>query len=291
MSFNKENICLSENLLFIVVRLESSKSNGKSVGTGFLYNYERSLFLVTNKHVIKDAKEGHFTMTKASTDSGKWDPIIGQGVVFDFTEDEFIGHPDPNIDVAVANITQKINKAKEEGNAVYCYAVENDIIPTKEQIEKYIRPLEDIVFIGYPRGIWDYINLLPVIRKGITATPYYYDFLGENKFLVDASVFPGSSGSPVFIYYSGSYSDKKGNLYEGNMIFFLGILAQGFTRDVEGEIKVKSIPTMEVPVAISKQMIDLGIVFKASTIIEAVTYYVSMADGTESSWENKLPRA
>lgn len=272
---------LGDQLLFTVVRLEGKTSVGTSVGTGFLFQYKNRVFLVTNKHVVNGAIQGKYTMLQANTTSEQWEPIIGQGVAFDFLVTDFIGHPDPNIDVAVANISARLNKAKEDGNPVYCLRVESDIIPTPEQIDKFISPLEEIVFIGYPNGIWDYKNLLPIIRKGITATPYYYDFLGEKKFLIDASVFPGSSGSPVFIYYSGGYPDKEGNLYAGNRIFFLGIIAQTYHRQEEGEIQVRNIPTVDVPVAVSRQMIDLGIVIKATAIIETMDYFLSIVEQQE----------
>ncbi|WP_113671911.1 S1 family peptidase [Vallitalea guaymasensis] len=268
---------LGEKLLFTVVRLEGKTTNGTSVGTGFLYEYKNRLFLVTNKHVVNGVLDGYYTMMRADTTEEFWNPIIGQGVKFNFKASDFIGHPDTKVDVAVANISLKVGEAKEEGNPVYCLRVDNSIIPTEEQVEKFISPLEEIIFIGYPNGIWDFQNLLPIIRKGITATPYYYDFLGEKKFLIDASVFPGSSGSPVFIYYSGGYPDKMGNLYDGNRIFFLGIVAQTYQKDEEGEIHIKKLPVVEIPVAISKQMIDLGIVFKASTIIETMDYYLKIA--------------
>ncbi|MFR3321383.1 MAG: hypothetical protein ACLTSZ_09905 [Lachnospiraceae bacterium] len=79
----------------------------------------------------------------------------------------------------------------------------------EEQIE-YFAAIEDITFIGYPSGLYDSVNKLPIIRQGITATPIWNQFNGENVFLIDAGVFPGSSGSPVFIYNHGSYPTKDG---------------------------------------------------------------------------------
>ena len=151
-----------------------------------------------------------------------------------------------------------------------------DMIPTQEIIDKFISPIENVIFIGYPSGIWDSKNLFPIVRKGLTATPYYIDFLGEQKFLIDASVFPGSSGSPVFAYSSGSYSDKHGGLYFGDFVQFLGIIAETFHRQDEGDIIIKNIPTKDVPFSISKQMIDLGIVYKAITIEQTIQHYFSV---------------
>ena len=143
------------------------------------------------------------------------------------------------------------------------------LIPSKETLEE-LDALEEIIFIGYPSGIWDRKNLLPIVRKGITATPIAVDFDGERKFLVDASVFPGSSGSPVFLYNAGSYHDKKSNLVVGSRLLFLGILTSVFYTKEENEIRLVPAPTVDRPVAVSRQMIDLGVVYKWNLIMETV---------------------
>jgi len=94
--------------------------------------------------------------------------------------------------------------------------------------------IEDIVFLWYPNDIGDDINNLPVTRRGITATPFAVDFCGEKQFLIDASVFPGSSGSPVFIYKSESYSTRSGGLVVGSQLDIVGIVSPVFYRRAEG---------------------------------------------------------
>jgi V8-like Glu-specific endopeptidase len=58
--------------------------------------------------------------------------------------------------------------------------------------------IERIIFVGYPNGMYDRKNYTPILRQGITATPFHLDYDGLPAFLIDASVFPGSSGSPVY---------------------------------------------------------------------------------------------
>ena len=41
---------------------------------------------------------------------------------------------------------------------------------------------------------------MPILRRGTTATPIALNFEGRPEFLIDAAVYPGSSGSPVFVY-------------------------------------------------------------------------------------------
>jgi hypothetical protein len=274
---------LSEQLLYITVRLEGVTDHGTSVGTGFLYGYKNRVFIVTNKHVISGVKNGFFVLRKAQVSDGKKTLIAGQGYSVTFSEAAFIGHPSPSIDVAVMNVSLIISNLEAAGNLVYWKNISGDNRPKSEDIEKFISPLEEVIFVGYPSGIWDTTNLMPIMRKGITATPYYIFFQGEPKFLIDASVFPGSSGSPVFIYYAGTYPDKAGNAYIGNRLFFLGILAGVFYRTENGEIKMKEAPTTNIVVTEIHQMIDLGVVFNDSTIVECMDHYLEIAEATPKS--------
>src|SRR5690606_30221987 len=107
---------------------------------------------------------------------------------------------------------------------------------------------------------------LTLCRRGITATPIGIDFMREPKFLVDASVFPGSSGSPVFLYNSGSFAQKAGGTVIGSRVMFLGVIAAVFLQEDTGEIRIADAPTAAVPIAVIRHMINLGIVFKASTV-------------------------
>ncbi|WP_187805032.1 serine protease [Aquipseudomonas alcaligenes] len=270
---------LAEQLLYLTVRLEGATKAGTSVGTGFLYMHKERLFVVTNKHVVAGVVAGNFVLRKAVIKDGEKVVVPGEGYTIPFNEANFIGHPSAAVDVAAMNISKIITDLEAAGNQVLWKNIVNETSPKAEDIEKYIGPVEDVVFIGYPSGIWDSKNLLPVVRKGITATPYYVPFQGEPKFLIDASVFPGSSGSPVFIYYAGSYPDKAGNLYAGSRAFFLGILAQVFQRTEQGDIKIKEVPTAQVAIAEVQQMIDLGIVFNDSTVIECLSNYLAVVGG------------
>jgi hypothetical protein len=74
----------------------------------------------------------------------------------------------------------------------------------------------------------------------------------------------------VFLYNAGSYADKKGNLIVGSRLLFLGIISEAFYRQDENEIRLVSAPSVDRPVAVSKQMIDLGVVFKWDLIAETV---------------------
>jgi hypothetical protein len=166
------------------------------------------------------------------------------------------------------------------GEEVYYSCIDFELIPTAEQLEE-LDALEEVVFVGYPSGLFDSVNLLPVFRRGVTATPLQIDHNGRPLFLVDASVFPGSSGSPVFIYNLGGYGSRKG-LHTGTRLFFLGIIAEVAYRLEEGSLEFRSIPTAHIPVIVTREMIDLGVVFKARTVVDTVQGLLSALEAEGS---------
>jgi len=80
--------------------------------------------------------------------------------------------------------------------------------------------------------------------------------------------YPGSSGSPVFIYNEYGYSGRRGNIIMGRRIIFLGILYAGAQHQIEGEIQVKKAPIARRQVAISNIPNNLGYIIKAERIYE-----------------------
>lgn len=266
---------IAEQLFFTTVRIDTITTNGEiGAGTGFFFSHNVAglyyPFVVTNKHVVMDMREGRFLFLKRKDRL----PLLGDGFTLNVNpnvwSDMWFGHPEPNVDIAVFPLLPLLNFAKQQhGTDLFWRPVETDMIPTPEQIEK-LDALEPVAFIGYPNGIWDKKHLLPVARRGTTASPIEVDFEGKPQFLIDASVFGGSSGSPVFIFNQGSWAEKNGYLFAGSRLLFVGVIAAAFFRTNLNQIIPVPIPTQIQPMAQQQEMIDLGIVFKARTVVETI---------------------
>lgn len=278
-------VSVIEQLLFSTVRIETVSHSGLSgSGTGFIYTQylpdgKTALFVVTNKHVIASAEEMCITFTKTESESNK--PVLGDVIklrILDFQTICF-DHPNSETDITLIPLYQILDKVNENlGCSAFYRSVGSALIPSPEILET-LDALEEVVFVGYPNNIYDTKNYLPIIRKGITATAISVDFLGRPQFLIDASVFPGSSGSPVFIYNSGSYLSKGGEPFIGQRIYFVGVISSGYYRDEFNKVTPLPIPTAN-SFAISTQMIDLGLVIKAEAVQEAAKECVRHFEGT-----------
>ena len=264
---------MMEQLTHSTVRIETILSNGNiSTGTGFYMNFLQNEktqvpVIVTNKHVIADAQIGKFHVT-LSDEKGL--PIIGNHRLFEIAdfEKQCIKHPDPNIDLAVFPIGILLNQLKEAKVNLFYVPLQTELIP-KDEERQSLSSMEDIVMIGYPNGIWDAKNNLPVIRKGITATHSNIDWNGKTEFLTDIASFPGSSGSPVFLANIGGYMDNKGNTFMGtHRIRLLGIHYAGAMHTATGEIQIVTAPTSNKPLPITQIPNNIGVAINSKRILE-----------------------
>ncbi|MEA3313418.1 MAG: serine protease [Caldisericota bacterium] len=206
-------------------------------------------------------------MTTANENGEPNDKDHFQGFFSDF-ENFWRLHPDDDVDLCAMPIAPFINAAKEKNKNLFYIPLDKKLIPSAQQMEQ-LSGLEEILMIGYPNGIWDNINNKPIFRKGVTATNPNFDYNGKKEFLIDAACFPGSSGSPVFIFNEGGYRDKNGNMYIGaSRVLLLGVLYAGPQHTVEGEIKIIDVPVSQKPIVFSTVPNNLGLILKAERILE-----------------------
>lgn len=273
----KRELSIFEQLEFSTTRITAKGSDKSSwSGTGFFFDLEidpvnsKSVpIIITNKHVVEGAVELIFNFSKADDEDN---PIYDVPNMVSFgAMNEIIMHPDPNVDlcgIPYNKIVVALNALKYKS---FYRTFNNSLIPNREQLEE-LDAVEDILMIGYPNGLWDSRHNMPIIRRGITATPVWLDYEGKKEFVIDAACFPGSSGSPVMICNTGQYNDKKGTTYIGKTrLYLLGILHGGPQLTVTGDIRVVNIPDVQaVPQSISHIPNNLGYIIRSERILELI---------------------
>jgi len=263
-----------EQLVHCSVRIETSlKGGGISCGTGFFMNFLQTEgqaipAIVTNKHVVANSDVGHFHLTMAKSDGL---PDFGNHQKYSLPnfESQWIGHPDANVDLSIFLIGPLLNHVNQQNSAKpFFVPLPTALIPSASD-RQALSPMEDVIMIGYPSGIWDSVNNLPVIRRGITATHPGIDWNGKTEFLTDIASFPGSSGSPVLLANIGSYMDNKGNTYMGTTrIRLLGIHYAGAMHTATGEIKIVTAPTGNVAVPLTQIPNNIGVAINSKRLLE-----------------------
>lgn len=159
---------------------EETEEKYDVVATGFLLSYKEKNFLLTCKHVIENPEDLFVTFN--SKDEGE---DYERESVLELSEKTggWQYHDDPMVDVAVLEI--EIDFEKVDVNVL------NESLFDK--IENCFEGFE-IFFLGYPLGLSSITKRKPVTRAGIIAL-----VLEDKTFFIDGNVYPGSSGSPVFL--------------------------------------------------------------------------------------------
>lgn len=150
------------------------------IGTGFLLEYAKFNCLLTAKHVVLEKsgqqRTGLFILLNQigggiSATSMDW--LTEHGVTW-------IPHHEQDLAATLCPLKPKIQDFKTF---------------TPQHFEEFsnIREGDDVFFLGFPLGITTTLKITPLVRGGMVALRK-----DDDTFLIDANVFPGNSGSPVF---------------------------------------------------------------------------------------------
>lgn len=244
-------------MIFISVRIsvELPSNSGTSIGTGFLYNQSLNdgtnrfiTLLVSNKHVFVNPN-GKLKVSFNRKDSNG-EPIYGN--ICNFEDSDFqaayFEHPDPGVDLACVTVS---NVSRTEA---YYRTLSHDFL-IEIDYEK-IAPGTEVIFVGYPANRYDVANNLPLVRKGSIASAPEVDFNGKGQIVIDAQVYQGSSGSPVFVAIDNRY-------------LLLGVVSETMIRNA----KLQTLPAVLPNLGI-QEILGLGIVIKQRHLKELFEHTV-----------------
>jgi len=258
-----------EQVLFSTLRIELLDEAGKftGIGTGFLLkadipnvHNQALILLISNKHVFAGSKG--FVVNFHRRNPNADEPNLGHTLRFQANTfgDGYYAHSNPNVDLACVNLSSTF---AELHTIIYYKWLDKNLFATFAEPE--LDAGQRVIFVGYPDNRYDQKHNLPILRSGVIASHPKVDFNGESQFIIDAQVFPGSSGSPVFLNVKeAQFNHGIIQVGGGTPHLLLGVVSSTMIRNNV----VDFMPTQLTP--ITQEVIGLGLVFKTSAVIELV---------------------
>jgi V8-like Glu-specific endopeptidase len=259
------------------VRIMAGKNGHEpfSVGTGFYYKVQQpntnmaKIFILTNKHVIKGADYIRFVHSYADSleNIDEHHQPIGR---VDKTEQLpiasfIVNHPSPDIDLCAIDITLILAPILQSGKKLRAMYLDYSWI-IKDEDKKNVRDIEQVLVVGYPRGIWDQHNNMPISRIGNTATHPLANYQNKRNFLIDVAAFQGSSGSPVFSYEAPMFRQASGAYTPGTKVNLIGVIWGVVESSVEGDLKIAEVPSALKYIPVLNTSLNLALALQADAI-------------------------
>src|SRR5258708_2942636 len=187
-----------------------------ATATGFFFTNENKLYLVTNRHVVRDDQNRLFpdklrlrlhTNAQDHTQNADYDVSL-------YRDKKSVWREKPGVDlVAVELPTQEMSR-------FVLTALAPSFLPPEDLV---VAPGDELLIVRYPPAFSDVVRNYPIVRTGAVASSYPTPFQGQPYFLVDARLHPGTSGSPVLAKPTNTMRKSSTTVVGDYHIFFLGV--------------------------------------------------------------------
>ena len=185
-----------ESILLSAIRIFTfQQDRWLTNATGFLFERDDRLFLVTSRHVVFDEPSSHFpdrlqielhiNAQNMAESTGYSIPLYRDGQSIWRQGMDSAGA----IDVAVV----EIDRAMLPAGVVYRAFTPSHLLGRFDDVEVGAT----LLIVGFPLGFHDTLHHMPVARHAIVASAFGMRFQGEGYFLTDARTHRGTSGAPV----------------------------------------------------------------------------------------------
>jgi len=163
--------------------------------SGFFFEREGRLFLVTSRHVMIDAPSDHFpnrVEVELHTDVSNLTRSTSMSVLL-HRDGKSLWRQGSDaggeIDVAVIELDRS---ALPESAVLSCFTPAH-LLRSLQEVEVGT----SLLIVGFPLGFHDALHHLPVVRQAVIASSFGLRFQGSGYFLTDARTHRGTSGAPV----------------------------------------------------------------------------------------------
>jgi hypothetical protein len=194
---------LVESLLLTAARVGTFEDDrGMTNASGFFFERDERLFLVTSRHVMIDEPSKHFPNrieielhldeSNLASSTGFSMPLYRDRKSLWRQGEDASGE----IDVAVLEI---------ERDALPRTALLRAFTPAHlHQPQPQVEVGTSLLVVGFPMGFHDTLHHMPIVRHAVNASSFGLRFGGQGYFLTDARTHRGTSGAPVVMRMSGA---------------------------------------------------------------------------------------
>ncbi|MBC7940887.1 MAG: trypsin-like peptidase domain-containing protein [Chitinophagaceae bacterium] len=185
-----------DSLLLAATRIATFElDRGLTNASGFFFQRDDRLFLVTSRHVLIDEPSNHRPNRieiEIHTDADDLGKSTGFSVLL-FAAGQSVWRQGMDasgeIDVAVL----ELDRAALPPNAlVHAFTPEH-----LQSVDDGVEVGSSLLIVGFPLGFHDTLHHLPVVRQAVLASAFGLRFQGQGYFLTDARTHRGTSGAPV----------------------------------------------------------------------------------------------
>jgi hypothetical protein len=174
--------------------------------TGFFFEREGRLFLVTSRHVVLDEGSGH-RPNRLEIELHVDPKNVAVTTPFSIplyrgTEPVWRETIDPGGTVDV--VALQLERAALPETLLLQPFTSSHLVERLDEIEVGTR----VLIVGFPLGFHDTWHHLPVVRQAIIASAFGLRFQGQGYFLTDARMHRGTSGAPVVARQAGQLSGR-----------------------------------------------------------------------------------
>jgi S1-C subfamily serine protease len=192
----REENALIDSLLLTAARICTFEQQRLLTNaSGFFFERDKRLFLVTSRHVVIDFGSHHLPdrlEIELHNDPENMAKSIGFSIpLYRYGKAVWRQGLDSAGEIDVAAI--EIDRSALPKPAVYRAFNATHLLTALEHIEIGA----SLLIVGFPLGFHDTLHHMPVVRQAVLASSFDLRFQGQGYFLTDARTHRGTSGAPV----------------------------------------------------------------------------------------------
>ena len=185
-----------ESLLLAVTRVSTMSGDIPLTGaTGFFFERDGRLFLVTSRHVVIDEASNHRPdrlTIELHVDRQNIADVIQWSIPL-YDGDQALWRQGVDSGGTVDVVAVEIHRQALPETVLFSPFTPAHLVAELDQVEVGTA----VLIVGFPLGFHDNLHHLPVARHAGIASAFGIRFQGQGYFLTDARMHRGTSGAPV----------------------------------------------------------------------------------------------